>query len=164
MDIIGKWKIQSIETVDFSSDKMGKKVINRDNLAQEDREMQQIFNLITAIEEDHTVHELFELPKDLKLSDLRPHEREKVKDGFLETSQPKRWKEEGGKFYLDTNVKGEILGEEVSPYSAQKYNFFRLVQGFDKKAIECYWHSVQDVTVEKVKDILDQSTLNPLYR
>lgn len=37
-------------------------------------------------------------------------------DGFAAVEQT-TWKEKGGKFFYDTKVKGEVLGQEVDPFA-----------------------------------------------
>ena len=113
MDIRGIWKIKElrIPTPD------GEKIFTPDNLPEDEQfeDFAQQMQMKTEFAEDGMLNTLMFVPEELK-REAEKHGIIVRKDGYavIETST---WKEENGKFYYDTKVEGEVLGEKVDPFA-----------------------------------------------
>ena len=68
--------------------------------------------------EDGRVLNLSPIPEDLsqeEIDEVVESGEYELYEGYIKLTEY-RWKTENGKYYLDTHIQGEILGEEVSPW------------------------------------------------
>ena len=68
--------------------------------------------------EDGKVLNLSPIPEDLsqeEIDEVIESGEYELYEGYIKLTEY-RWKTEHGKYYLDTNIRGEVLGEEVSPW------------------------------------------------
>ena len=88
-----------------------------DNLPEGDCADEIIMMLTNRIEftEDGMMNTLMRVPED-KLELAKSQGAVIDKDGFAPIEQT-TWKEENGKFFYDTKVEGEVLGETVDPFA-----------------------------------------------
>ena len=69
----------------------------------------------TEFTEDGSMNTLMRVPED-KIELAKSQGDVIDEDGFAVIEQT-TWKEKDGKFYYDTKVKGEVLGETVDPFA-----------------------------------------------
>ena len=102
MNIIGKWKVKEL----LFPTPNGMASYTPENLPVGDHadEIIMLLMSITQFTEDGLMKTLMRVPED------------KNEDGFAAIEQT-TWKEKDGKFYYDTKVKGEVLGETVDPFA-----------------------------------------------
>ena len=102
MNIIGKWKVKELLFPTLN----GMASYTPENLPVGDHadEIIMLLMSITQFTEDGLMKTLMRVPED------------KIEDGFAAIEQT-TWKEKDGKFYYDTKVKGEVLGETVDPFA-----------------------------------------------
>ena len=102
MNIIGKWKVKEL----LFPTPNGMASYTPENLPVGDHadEIIMLLMSITQFTEDGLMKTLMRVPED------------KIEDGFAAIEQT-TWKEKDGKFYYDTKVKGEVLGETVDPFA-----------------------------------------------
>ena len=88
-----------------------------DNLPEGDCADEIIMMLTNRIEftEDGLMNTLMRVPED-KLELAKSQGAVIDEDGFAPIEQT-TWKEENGKFFYDTKVEGEVLGETVDPFA-----------------------------------------------
>lgn len=113
MNIIGKWKVRELL---FPADD-GTVSYTPDNLPEGDCADEIIMMLTNRIEftEDGLMNTLMRVPED-KLELAKSQGAVIDEDGFAAIEQT-TWKEKDGKFYYDTKVNGEVLGETVDPFT-----------------------------------------------
>ena len=113
MNIIGKWKVRELL---FPADG-GTVSYTPDNLPEGDCADEIIMMLTNRIEftEDGLMNTLMRVPED-KLELAKSQGAVIDEDGFAPIEQT-TWKEENGKFFYDTKVEGEVLGETVDPFA-----------------------------------------------
>ena len=116
MDIIGKWKIA--EVMSFDDD--GIKWVTPEEYIEtsdEPEEAAQTVGMLVEFTQDGKAITYMPLSKDLtqeEIDEAIAEEGLQVKDGyFFET---KEWKEENGAYLFNSEIEGEILDEEVSPW------------------------------------------------
>lgn len=116
MDIIGKWKIA--EVMSFGDDGI-KWVTPEEYIAASDEpeEAAQTVGMLVEFTQDGKAISYIPLSKDLtqeEIDEAIAEEGLQIKDGyFFET---KEWKEENGAYLYNSEIEGEILDEEVSPW------------------------------------------------
>lgn len=88
-----------------------------DNLPEGDCADEIVMMLTNRIEftEDGLMNTLMRVPED-KLELAKSQGAVIDEDGFAPIEQT-TWKEENGKFFYDTKVEGEVLGETVDPFA-----------------------------------------------
>lgn len=113
MNIIGKWKVRELL---FPADG-GTVSYTPDNLPEGDCADEIVMMLTNRIEftEDGLMNTLMRVPED-KLELAKSQGAVIDEDGYAAIEQT-TWKEQDGKFFYDTNVKGEVMGVEVDPFS-----------------------------------------------
>lgn len=114
MDICGIWKVRELRmpTPD------GVKVYTPENLPPEDDEMYedlvQLTQFRTEIAEDGILNTLMFVPEEMKAEAVK-HGVTVREDGYA-VVESTVWKEENGKYYYDSRITGEFLGEETDPF------------------------------------------------
>ena len=77
-----------------------------------------MYSSVLDFTEDSRVLNLSPIPEDLsqeELDEVIENCEYELYEGYIKLTEY-RWKTENGKYYLDTNIQGEVLGEEVSPW------------------------------------------------
>ena len=113
MDIRGIWKVKEVRmpTPD------GEKVFTPDNPPEDERfegavEMMQYR---TEFAEDGVLNTLMFVPEEMR-EEAAKHGAVVREDGYAPIEST-TWKEADGKFYYDTGIQGEVLGEPVDSFS-----------------------------------------------
>lgn len=116
MDIIGKWKIKefNIPTPD------GIKKYTPETLpdTEEFEEFAKMLSTRVEFTEDGLLNTLMQVPEEM-LEAAKEQGFTVREDGFAVIDST-AWKEEDGKFFFDSKIEGEILGEEVDPFTEIK--------------------------------------------
>ena len=111
MNLIGKWKIKEfrIPTLD------GVQVFTPDTLPESEEYMDyaQMARTLTEFTPDGRMDTLVPVPEEL-LEQVQ-NEGMEIRDGFA-VIKSSAWKEQDGKFFFDSEIEGEILGETVDPF------------------------------------------------
>ena len=113
MDVRGVWKVKEVHVPTPD----GEKVFTPDNPPEDERfegavEMMQYR---TEFAEDGTLNTLMFVPED-KRGEAAKHGAVVREDGYA-TVESTVWKEENGKIYYDTEIEGEVLGENVDSFA-----------------------------------------------
>ena len=118
MSLIGKWKI--VEAIRFNENFQPEWAPVEEILADADLEPEDkiMYSSFMDFTEDGRVLNLAPIPEELSQEDIdeavKSGEME-LYDGYIKLSEY-RWKAEDGKYYFDTHIKGEFLGEELSSW------------------------------------------------
>lgn len=111
MDIIGKWKIKEfhIPTTD------GVQVFTPDTLPEDEAytDYSQMARTLTEFTADGRMDTLMPVPEEM-LEQVQSEGME-MRDGFA-VIKTAAWKEQDGKFFFDSGIEGEVLGETVDPF------------------------------------------------
>ena len=113
MELIGKWKVKEL----LFPTGNGMVSYTPENLPEGDNADEIIMMLMSRVEftEDGFMNTLMRVPEDkIELAKLQGAVIDA--DGFAPIEQT-TWKEKDGKFYYDTKVEGEVLGEAVDPFA-----------------------------------------------
>lgn len=113
MNIIGKWKVKELLIPTGN----GMVSYTSDNPPEGDiaEEAVMLLNNIIEFTEDGMMNTLMRVPED-KIELAKSQGAVIDEDGYAAIEQT-TWKEQDGKFFYDTNVKGEVMGVEVDPFS-----------------------------------------------
>lgn len=113
MNIIGKWKVKEL----LLPTSNGMVSYTSDNPPEGDiaEEAVMLLNNIIEFTEDGMMNTLMRVPED-KIELAKSQGAVIDEDGYAAIEQT-TWKEQDGKFFYDTNVKGEVMGVEVDPFS-----------------------------------------------
>ena len=113
MELIGKWKVKEL----LFPTGNGMVSYTPENLPEGDNADEIIMMLMSRVEftEDGFMNTLMRVPED-KIELAKSQGAVIDADGFAPIEQT-TWKEKDGKFYYDTKVKGEVLGETVDPFA-----------------------------------------------
>ena len=113
MDICGIWKVKEVRVPTPD----GVKVFTPDNPPQEERfeGSAQLMQYRTEFAEDGVLNTLMFVPED-KRGEAAKHGVVVREDGYAAVESTV-WKEENGKFYYDTKIEGEVLGEKVDSFA-----------------------------------------------
>lgn len=115
MDIIGKWKVKELHlpTPD------GVKVFAPDALPEDENfeDIARIAGCVTEFAPDGIVYTLMNVPEEF--IEAARSEGVEFRDGMaiMDTTA---WKEQDGKFFYDTKIEGEVLGEAVDSFAEIK--------------------------------------------
>ena len=111
MNLIGKWKIKEfhIPTPD------GIQVFTPDTLPEDEAYMDyaQMARTLTEFTADGRMDTLMPVPEEM-LEQVQ-NEGMEIRDGFA-VIRSAAWKEQDGRFFFDSGIEGEILGEAVDPF------------------------------------------------
>ena len=113
MDIRGIWKVREVHVPTPE----GERIFTPDNPPEEERfeSCIEMMQCRTEFAEDGVLNTLMFVPEDMR-EEAAKHGAVVREDGYapIESST---WKEEDGKFYYDTGIQGEVLGEPVDSFS-----------------------------------------------
>lgn len=114
MKIIGQWKVSAVLSgVDGTL-----KWVTREEAEQIGDFDFSMFDAITEFRQDGTVCDLLRIPQDMPQEEIDNAIAAgyELAGDFLVAGKH-AWKEENGKIFYNTNINGEILGEELSPWA-----------------------------------------------
>ena len=118
MSLVGRWKI--VEAIRFNENFEHEWVPIEEILADEELELGDkiMYSSFMDFTEDGRVLNLAPLPDGVSQEEIDEAVKAgqiELYDGYMKLTEY-NWKTENGKNYLDTRIKGEVLGEEVSPW------------------------------------------------
>ena len=119
MDLIGRWKI--VEAIRFDENFKPEWASIEEILADEELEPEDkiMYSSFMEFTEDGIVLNLSPIPEDLsqeEIDEVVENCEYELYEGYIKLAEYS-WKTENGKYYfVDTHIKGEILGEEVSSW------------------------------------------------
>ena len=118
MDLVGRWK--AVEAIHLDENFKPEWASIEEILADEELEPEDkiMYSSFMEFTEDGRVLNLSPIPEDLskeEIAELLESGEMEMLDGYLKLTEY-NWKTENGKNYLDTRIKGEFLGEEVSSW------------------------------------------------
>ena len=113
MDVRGVWKVKEVHVPTPD----GEKVFTPDNPPEDERfegavEMMQYR---TEFAEDGVLNTLMFVPEEMR-EEAAKHGAVVREDGYAPIEST-TWKEADGKFYYDTKIEGEVLGEKVDSFA-----------------------------------------------
>lgn len=113
MDIRGIWKVKEVRVPTPD----GEKVFTPDNPPTDERfeGAAELMQYRTEFAEDGVLNTLMFVPED-KRGEAAKHGAVVREDGYAAVESTV-WKEENGKFYYDTKIEGEVLGEKVDSFA-----------------------------------------------
>lgn len=115
MDIIGKWKVKELRlpTPD------GVKVFTPDTLpdSEDFEEFARLAHCLTEFASDGVVYTLMNVPEEF--AEAARSEGVVFRDGMGVVGTT-AWKEQDGKFFYDTQIQGEVLGNAVDSFAEIK--------------------------------------------
>ena len=122
MSLVGRWKI--VEAIRFNENFEQEWVPVETILADEDLDPQDksMYSSVMDFTEDGRVLNLAPLPEGVSQEEIDEAVKAgqiELYDGYMKLTEY-NWKTENGKYYFDTHIKGEVLGEEVSSWAELK--------------------------------------------
>ena len=112
MDIRGIWKVKEVHVPTPD----GEKVFTPDNPPEDEmfEEMAEMMQWRTEFADDGALNTLMLVPEEMK-AEAAKHGVDVRDDGYavIDSTQ---WEERDGKFFYDTKIEGEVLGEKVDPF------------------------------------------------
>ena len=113
MDIRGIWKVKEIRVPTPD----GERVFTPDDPPTEERfeGSAQLMQCRTEFAEDGVLNTLMFVPEEMR-EEAAKHGAVVREDGYAAVEST-AWKEENGKFYYDTKIEGEVLGEKVDSFA-----------------------------------------------
>ena len=113
MDICGIWKVKEVRVPTPD----GEKVFTPDNPPTDERceGSADLMRYRTEFAEDGTLNTLMFVPEEMR-EEAAKHGAVVREDGYA-AIESTVWKEENGKFYYDTKIEGEVLGEKVDSFA-----------------------------------------------
>lgn len=113
MNICGIWKVKEVRVPTPD----GEKVFTPDNPPTDDRfeGSAELMQYRTEFTEDGTLNTLMFVPEEMR-EEAAKHGAVVREDGYA-AIESTVWKEENGKFYYDTKIEGEVLGEKVDSFA-----------------------------------------------
>ena len=113
MDIRGIWKVREVHVPTPE----GERIFTPDNPPEEERfeSCIEMMQCRTEFAEDGVLNTLMFVPEDMR-EEAAKHGAVVREDGYAPIEST-TWKEEDGKFYYDTGIQGEVLGEPVDSFA-----------------------------------------------
>lgn len=113
MDIRGIWKVREVHVPTPE----GERIFTPDNPPEEERfeSCIELMQCRTEFAEDGVLNTLMFVPEDMR-EEAAKHGAVVREDGYAPIEST-TWKEADGKFYYDTGIQGEVLGEPVDSFS-----------------------------------------------
>lgn len=113
MNICGIWKVKEVHVPTPD----GEKVFTPDNPPTDERfeGSAELMQYRTEFTEDGTLNTLMFVPEEMR-EEAAKHGAVVREDGYA-AIESTVWKEENGKFYYDTKIEGEVLGEKVDSFA-----------------------------------------------
>ena len=112
MDIRGIWKVKEVHVPTPD----GEKVFTPDNPPEDEmfEEMAEMMQWRTEFADDGALNTLMFVPEEMK-AEAAKHGVDVRDDGYavIDSTQ---WEERDGKFFYNTKIEGEVLGEKVDPF------------------------------------------------
>lgn len=112
MDIRGIWKVKEVHVPTPD----GEKVFTPDNPPEDEmfEEMAAMMQWRTEFADDGALNTLMFVPEEMK-AEAAKHGVDVRDDGYavIDSTQ---WEERDGKFFYDTKIEGEVLGEKVDTF------------------------------------------------
>ena len=138
MDIVGKWRIAASLTMNDQFEEAWKTVEEMSADPDVDPFDLQMYSSLVVIGEDGIIRMVVPVPDDVTKEEIdaavEAGECELYAPGLL-TMDKKSWKEVDGKYFFDSGIEGDILGEETDPWveitptdNGIQYATFRLVR------------------------------------
>lgn len=114
MNPVGKWKVKEVISFNENFEMVWKTI---DDLAasaseDDDNSVSVYQNSITVFNDNGTVETIMPIPEGATAEELEDVE---IRDGMA-VIDTKQWKNEDGKNLYNSEIQGEVLGEEVSPW------------------------------------------------
>ena len=114
MNPVGKWKVKEVISFNENFEMVWKTI---DELAasaseDDDNSVSVYQNSITVFNDNGTVETIMPIPEGATAEELEDVE---ISDGMA-VIDTKQWKNEDGKNLYNSEIQGEVLGEEVSPW------------------------------------------------
>ncbi|MCI5578827.1 MAG: hypothetical protein MR364_04905 [Oscillospiraceae bacterium] len=114
MNPVGKWKVKEVISFNENFEMVWKTI---DELAasaseDDDNSVSVYQNSITVFNDNGTVETIMPIPEGATAEELEDVE---IRDGMA-VIDTKQWKNEDGKNLYNSEIQGEVLGEEVSPW------------------------------------------------
>ena len=113
MDICGLWKVREMHLVTPD----GEKVFTADSQVDNDMyaEIVQMCKYIMEFAPDGTLNTLLFVPEEVR--EEAKKQGADIRENGYAVLESTVWKEEDGKFYYDTGIQGEVLGEKVDSFA-----------------------------------------------
>ena len=113
MDIRGVWKVKEIRVPTPD----GERVFTPDNPPTEERfeGSAELMQYRTEFAEDGTLNTLLFVPEEMREEAAK--QGAVVRENGYASVESTTWKEADGKFYYDTKIEGEVLGEKVDSFA-----------------------------------------------
>ena len=113
MNICGIWKVKEVRVPTPD----GEKVFTPDNPPTDERfeGSAELMRYRTEFAEDGTLNTLMFVPEEMR-EEAAKHGAVVREDGYAAVESTV-WKEENRKFYYDTKIEGEVLGEKVDSFA-----------------------------------------------
>ena len=113
MDICGIWKVKEVRVTTPD----GEKVFTPDNPPEDERfeGSAELMQYRTEFVEDGMLNTLMFVPEEMR-EEAAKHGAIVREDGYA-AIESTTWKEANGKFYYDTGIQGEVLGEPVDSFA-----------------------------------------------
>ena len=113
MDIRGIWKVREVHVPTPE----GEMVFTPDNPPTDERfeGSAELMQYRTEFAEDGVLNTLMFVPEEMR-EEAAKHGAVVREDGYAAVEST-AWKEEDGKFYYDTKIEGEVLGEKVDSFA-----------------------------------------------
>ena len=113
MDIRGIWKVREVHVPTPE----GEMVFTPDNPPEDERfeGSAELMQYLTEFAEDGVLNTLMFVPEEMR-EEAAKHGAVVREDGYAAVEST-AWKEENGKFYYDTKIEGEVLGEKVDSFA-----------------------------------------------
>ena len=113
MDIRGIWKVKEVRVPTPD----GEKIFTPYNPPTDERfeGSAELMKCLTEFAEDGVLNTLMFVPEEMR-GEAAKHGAIVREDGYAAVESTV-WKEENGKFYYDTKIEGEVLGEKVDSFA-----------------------------------------------
>jgi hypothetical protein len=113
MDICGLWKVREMHLVTPD----GEKVFTADSQVDNDMyaEIVQMCKYIMEFAPDGTLNTLLFVPEEVR--EEAKKQGADIRENGYAVLESTVWKKEDGKFYYDTGIQGEVLGEKVDSFA-----------------------------------------------
>lgn len=125
-NILGEWKFRSLLFLSLEGDKPEKTLLSKEAIINsEDPDIQEMSYIAAGtllFLENGNAEMLMDLPEGTDLTQLSDDERAMLRDGNRYAFQSNAWKEEGGKFFMDSGEYREVAGEEFSSWDEIVFN------------------------------------------
>ncbi len=117
IDVSGVWKIKEACLLDSDLNEVWRTV--EDIMADDSIEDKALYNSVAVFRDDGELCMAMPIPDDMSEEEIKELVEEEGfercgKDYLIYEKYP--WKEEDGKILYDSGARGEVLGEEISPW------------------------------------------------